>query len=159
ERLRKRERALLDAHRPRWLEELPPWAREGADFRRGFVEEVTSCELAHWLAGAEELVSRTPLRALRLTDCGRRLAALAACPHLARVEARALSQTDITARGAELLAASPHLAGLRRLDLSHNKIGTRGVKALAASEHLAGLRELLLGYNDPGGGEQGAQAL
>ena len=42
--------AHLDAHRESWLREIPTWARPGAVFRRGFVEEVR-CTARNFLRG------------------------------------------------------------------------------------------------------------
>src|SRR5215470_8905667 len=43
------EERLLKANRKRWLAGLPPWAKEHARFRRGFVAEVSGT-VAEWIA-------------------------------------------------------------------------------------------------------------
>src|SRR5689334_877857 len=48
EELEARAATLLAAHRKAWVAELPPWARAGAVFRRGFVAGV-SCTAVKFL--------------------------------------------------------------------------------------------------------------
>jgi uncharacterized protein (TIGR02996 family) len=155
-RLREREAALRTAHEQAWLQELPAWARHHAEFRRGFVEALRFCRAADWLAEGADLVRRTPLQELHLTDCARRMKALAACHDLAHVRSLDLSQNGIRS-GIKLLANSPHLTGLRRLNLDENEIGPKGVEAVAESPHLTNLCELRLAYTEAG--EGGADAL
>jgi uncharacterized protein (TIGR02996 family) len=148
-RLESRERELLRKHWRGWLgglrRSLKRWR-----FRLGLLEEVTvtaACFLFH----ADTLFQLGPVRAVEFHDASRRTAALAACPHLARLDTITLSYNFLTDAAARDLAGSPHLAGLGVLRLAHNFIRAAGAEALAAAPGLAGLRLLDLTANPLGG--------
>lgn len=70
------------------------------------------------------------------------LEAIAASPHLRRLERLRLGRT-MTARGAQALAASPMLETVKELMLSWNALGD-ALAALASSPHLGALEKLWL---------------
>jgi uncharacterized protein (TIGR02996 family) len=151
-----REEALRSARQKEWLGEAASWLTE-AEFRSGMLEGVT---LPAWqfLERAEELFALGPVRRARLFGTGGGvLAALAASPHLARIQSLDLAGNDLRAEDCRTLAESPHLAGLEALHLGSNHFGAEGARALAASPHLGRLR--LLGLANTGIGASGVEAL
>jgi uncharacterized protein (TIGR02996 family) len=69
--LRRRERELLAAHEPRWLQEIlvPEWLPASAihwEWRRGFIEMI-ACEAAVWLAHGDAVRRAQPVTRVRLT--------------------------------------------------------------------------------------------
>lgn len=89
------------------------------------------------------------------------VAALAACPHLARVRSLDLyggpGGANVNAQAVAALATSPHAVGLTRLNLDNNWLPPEAAAAIAASTHFAGLTELSLWRNRVG--TAGARAL
>jgi uncharacterized protein (TIGR02996 family) len=173
DQLEPRERALLAERRTVWLAEVPPFARKGAVFRRGFVEKIT-VKAAQFVKGAKALFRVAPVREAWLTyraPWGTTEIpdpALAACAELEQlVSLRVggyLGSDSIGNQGVQTLVASPHLAKLEALDLSENRLTAPAVQALAASPHLANLKSLNLAadlYTDRDRmlGDEGAAAL
>jgi carbon storage regulator CsrA len=153
QRLRKRERALLDSHATSWKAYLP-YVLRTATFERGFVE-AAELFVSEFLAHAKAIFAQAPLRRLRAQLPGGPLAraaltALAASPYLARLESLDLSNQDLGDEETLLLAQSPHLGSLRTLILRANHIQNAGGKELAASRHLANLDQLDLSGNPLG---------
>jgi uncharacterized protein (TIGR02996 family) len=168
-----RERALLAGHGAAWREELPPWARKGAVFRRGFVEGVTA-RAGQFVRGAGALFAAATVRHAWLTypynfqePPSRPDPALAACPFLARLTSLKLGGSfggAVGDDGVRTLVASPHLANLETLDLGGNQVTAAGVRAVAESPHLPALAVLDLsgdryGRNPNPGGDEGAAIL
>jgi uncharacterized protein (TIGR02996 family) len=82
------------------------------------------------------------------------LEVLAAAGHLRGLRELKLACTFPTAEGVAALAAAPHLARLEHLNLHGNRnplaIGAEGARALADSSHLGRLAGFSLAYNDIG---------
>ena len=182
--LRRREQELLGEHWDDWRQEVPAWAREFCEFRRGFVAAVR-CTVGDWLREGGELVRRVPVEeAAFRPDPSADPAALAAAPSLARLRALILAYVGLGDAGAALLlespflgrltelslagnglsgatvaliAAAPRLAGLVALDLRDNALGDDAATTLAASPHLTGLRTLQMVNTQLG--DRGAAAL
>lgn len=134
--LKERELQLLNRHGRAWVQELE-LAHNPCTFRRGFVEALTM-SADDFLASAERLFQKTPLRELRLTSTGAHTDGLAASPWLAR-----LGRLRIAAAGdvdAVALCASPHLQNLHALNLGGFHLGMGCIRALVAG--FAQLREL-----------------
>jgi hypothetical protein len=133
-------------------------------FRRGFIEAVV-IETGSFFESADKLFRHEPVRHLRFhagppfrSDLG---GALAGCPHLRRVHALDLSNTNLGSNGLQNLAVSENLEGLTTLNVSSNEIGDGGARALAGSPVLDRLHYLDLSYNHigPGGLRDLAAAL
>jgi uncharacterized protein (TIGR02996 family) len=166
QQLRAREEELLEAHRAAWLAPLGLPERDCV-FHRGFVDEV-QLGLAEFVARGVELVSRTPLRRLRLAhssnadeghtgEAGRRLSA---CPALARLELLDLYVAALGPEGLRSLFASPYLAGLRHLHLGDEDSTPAVAEELAASPLLPRLESLALwGFQDSDLGDTGVRTL
>lgn len=77
-------------------------------------------------------------------------AALAACPHLGRLEVLELEGCLIGDEGLDTLARSPRLPRLIELDVSGNEISEVGVRSLVGSPLWPRLRRLVLGGNPIG---------
>jgi uncharacterized protein (TIGR02996 family) len=180
--MQRREQDLLSAHQEAWGEPIRAMVF-GWEFRRGFVERVTTT--AHrFLKFGEALFRLAPVQHLRLTYVKDRQQKVAASPHLARL--KSLDVSDGAVRGGEawVLAASPHLTSLTALclsrlqisnleaerlarisppprlqilDLSANWIGDSGAKALATSP--LGRRLTVLNLRGNRIGDAGARAL
>ena len=90
------------------------------------------------------LFALLPVRRVSITDAGRRIRQLAACPHLAQVAELTLKGTGMTDEAVAALAGSPHVAGLRRLDLRDNPFRSAGARSLIGSHRLSGGLELLI---------------
>jgi uncharacterized protein (TIGR02996 family) len=181
DRLHRRERDLLWKHEKEWAAPLHRIVRR-ARFVRGFPERVT-LTAGSFLAHADTLFRRAPVRHLILTEVGKLLPQIADSPHLDHVRVlefrtfwgqkiRALVRSPhlgnltelilrfsgLEDRDADVLADAPRLARLRVLDLYGCALGPTGVRAIATSPHLAGLTELVLGDNEEVG-DAGAAAL
>jgi uncharacterized protein (TIGR02996 family) len=153
--LKHRLEALEEKHTEEWEQELPPWARKGVSFRRGFVDGiVTSATL--WIKRSEKLLATAPLTSVRLERVRELLPSLLATPTLARLRWLSLGWNNL--EGAiSSVAACPSFANLRALGLNLARLGDEDAKALAGSRHLAGLVSLNLHNNRIG--EAGATAL
>jgi uncharacterized protein (TIGR02996 family) len=81
-------------------------------------------------------------------------AALAASPHVGRLDHLNLTFNDVGDDGARALAASTALAALRNLNLGNNQITGTGAQALADGRGLAALTRLTLGGNPIYSGEK-----
>jgi uncharacterized protein (TIGR02996 family) len=140
--LTRREDELLAAHEADWLfHEVPAWAREGAEFGRGFVEHV-SASAAKLRDGARGLVARTPVSSLRVARAHPNdVECLAAIP-LARL--RRLHLHDFHPESVGPLLVAPFFAELRGLHLSgwSRSIDVEAVAALLESDLPAHLTHL-----------------
>lgn len=138
---------LLKANRKRWTAGLPPWAREHARFRRGFVAEVSGT-IADWVADGARLFELAPLDGLNISgrEQGGQLRQLVEQPFLARFTRLDLSDGDFHRQDIEALVASPHLGQVRWLDLGGNEFDADGVELLAGCPDLAGLTGLALDW-------------
>jgi uncharacterized protein (TIGR02996 family) len=143
--LERREKGLLLRHGRRWGGGV--FRKDDRhQFRRGFPEVVVLTAKA-FLADAEELFRRFPLRRLNLARGigDPALRSLAASPHLARLSELAIpSWCRMTTRGLAALAASPHVRGLKVLHIDSNDVGPEGARILAEAPNLAGLETLVL---------------
>jgi uncharacterized protein (TIGR02996 family) len=148
--LEARERQLLARHAAEWLGPLGDLL-ESWRFRRGFLDQVTMTP-SDFMWHADLLFEQAPLQTVhfyRRNDVLRgEVAALADCPHLARLSTIVFN-TDRGLRddSVRLLADSPHLVGIRILDLSFNWIRNEGARALAQSPHLSRLERLCVSCN------------
>ena len=123
-------------------------------FRRGFVEEIT-IDARTWITHGEELVSRSPIRLLRVIGARNALDLFFQSPFLASIRALHLTGCHIGDDGAALLAGCEHLTELHVLRLGSNAISDHGLEALTDSYFLTGLRTMVLHGNligDPGAG-------
>jgi uncharacterized protein (TIGR02996 family) len=139
---------LLVKYEREWLGELRPFLK-GWGFRRGFVESAR-IGVNRFLAHADTLFRREPVRRLSIKGGCKVMPAVASSPHLARLVELNLSNNRIDDAGARALAASPHLARLTNLHLNWNWIGDEGARALAASPFLKSLTDLGLWCNPIG---------
>jgi uncharacterized protein (TIGR02996 family) len=126
DRLRRRERDLLRKHEKEWAAPLHGIVRR-ARFVRGFPERVT-LTAESFLAHADTLFRRAPVRHLILTEVGKLLPQIADSPHLAHV--RVLEFRTFGGQKIRALADSPHLKGLTCLVLRGNPISRRAAQAL-----------------------------
>jgi uncharacterized protein (TIGR02996 family) len=157
--LRRRERALLRAHKQSWVGQLPTGVRL-VGFRRGFAEVKAYARADNYLKKAERWHAQTPLPHLvRLQLAGVRdlLAAVLATPLMARLVELSLSGCGVGDEGVEQVAAEAALRRLTSLSLDANRVGPAGVLAIAHSPWLTRLRVLALGFNPLG--NAGADAL
>ena len=147
--------ALEQKHSERWEQEMPPWARKGVGYRRGFVSGfVTSATL--WIKRSEQLLAAVPITSVRLEKVRELLSELLATPTLARLRSLSLGWNNL--EGVLLAVAECRaLANLRALELNLSRLGDEDTKTLAASRHLAELQTLNLRNNRIG--EAGAIAL
>jgi uncharacterized protein (TIGR02996 family) len=115
--LERREDDLLHSNARGWLKrEVPAAAREGARFRRGFVEHVVAAKVETLADRAGELLERLPITSVRFGRAhGADLEALAAVPFVAL---RNLHLFDFRADSTEALLAAAFLPHLRKLRLS-----------------------------------------
>lgn len=180
--LKHRLEALEHTHYDDWQQELPPWARKGVSFRRGFVDGfVTSATL--WIKRSEKLLTTAPLSGVRLQNVRGFLPQLlatstlarlrwlslgwnnlegvmhtvAACPALANLRGFGLNLAHLHNDDAKALADSPHLGELLTLDLRNNRISEAGAIALANARTLLKLKKLEFSENRIG--DRGLEAL
>jgi uncharacterized protein (TIGR02996 family) len=132
------------------LPEIPPafhW--QSYAFRRGFpwLAEVRDPEAA--LDQLPYLFAAAPVQALEFHDYPPRpdLAALADCPHLARLCRLEFSLTRFGADDLAQLGRSPHAGRLTELEFEHDGIDAGGLQTLAASPLFAQLEVLELRSN------------
>jgi uncharacterized protein (TIGR02996 family) len=175
--LLQREEELLPASTDevRWQPSWPSWmAREGQSFRRGFPAGVslTGTQLLRY---ADKLFRSAPLEDVRLRAVGGRLGevlasphlrsvrslglredltvgdlrALAACPHLNRLERLELPRAGLLREELVILAKWPGLARLTHLALVMSNLDSKRLGALLVSPHLTRLTSLDLRYNHP----------
>jgi uncharacterized protein (TIGR02996 family) len=140
--LEQRQKRLLKLHARPWGEGMVRKVY-GGEFRRGFLERI---ELPPnvFLANADELFRRFPLRRLRLGSSfgDPAVRALAISPHLARLTELEIPYSRMTAAGLEALVSSPHVRGLKVLEIDFNRIGAEGARLIAEAPNLAGLTAL-----------------
>lgn len=147
--LRRREFALLQEHKARWLAEVGLQMGEG-QFLRGFVEEIEL--LVERLGVATgDLVQLAPVRQVRIleTRIGRisPVADLAGAPLLRRAESLELRDCRLEADGVRRLFGGA-FDRLRRLSLRRAKLDAAGVQALLEGEALASVTTLDLAGNE-----------
>jgi uncharacterized protein (TIGR02996 family) len=121
---------------------------QGFEFRRGFIEQVTTSGRI-FLQSGEQLFQAAPIQEIRFveTRSPELVATLAASPHLARLTGLDFSASYFGDRGLSALLASPHLGRLRSLNLEMCAITDVGAWALAGSPYLAPLTCLKLNGN------------
>ncbi len=136
---------LLLRHEEDWLGPLLGHVGNW-EFHRGLLRSVT-VKAETFLAQAEAWLPRLPLLGVHLRKAHGHLAALAACPQLAHLNALYLGDNDLTDDDLRVLVNSPHLHCLTELYLQSNHITEEGLRALAASPRLKRLRELSLAAN------------
>src|SRR5262249_4254756 len=118
--IRRRVHDILHEYGASWLAPLPEWARPGAVFRRGFVEQVTAA-VEDFSREGERLIRAAPVRALRLVRSNPDFARLPECAHLSRVEALEFDPTFAEqSRQIGLLLHSRQLPSLRSLHCTLN---------------------------------------
>jgi uncharacterized protein (TIGR02996 family) len=150
--LRRRERRLLRDHRAAWEAARPAGTTKGA-FVRGFLVPRLKEPADRFVRRRPEDFGPFPLWHITLTglanapDQARRVAELAACPHLLRAGGLSLTANAIGPEGAERFAACPHLAHVTALGLRRNWMRAAGVRALVGSASWPRLTHLDLGGN------------
>jgi len=176
EELQLRVAALLQANRSKWEEEVPRWARDHVDFKRGFVEQIR-CTAKDWIRGAKGLWREVPVRSLHLARASSGLDALLGHTTMTRLRglqfdpeyippavtrpffsseslihlrSLTLSGCDLREWALRQLAESPHLTHLVTLKLSHNHIRDAGIERLSTAASLGRLAHLDLGMNEVG---------
>lgn len=134
------------------LPELPPgldWALP--PFRRGFPAVVKARDGAAFVAAADRLFDRAPVESLELAAVPvSDVAALAACPGLARLKRLVISEGIGRGTARELLN-SEHLAGLDELDIGARLTTARTTEAVVGSRAFRGLRAYSYRDDQPGG--------
>ena len=136
-----------------WAAPVRRWAR-GWTFRRGFVEGVKLLA-DDFLDFAEEILAAAPIREVRLLGAAPRIDALAACPHLARIDSLDLRGAFLRDPGEpepeDDMRQYPAMEGYwDRREASRSEAqaaGARHLRRLLASPHLDGLRTLTLEDN------------
>jgi hypothetical protein len=141
--LRRRERALLEAHGSTWQQ---PFIQEQEPrFTRGFVSEL-ALSGAVLLECGREYLDAAPVTRVALRPDGedtRLVANLGKCDFIGRLHTLDLYQSPIGGEEAgKVLFGSPYLAGLRGLHLGEGDTTPGMISVLA--ESLTGLRELYL---------------
>ena len=111
-------------------------------FSRGFVEEV-SVEARQYIAHADELFRRAPIRHLSLSDVGDQLITILQNPRITQLVSLYLGNRSrhhaIGDAGLRVVAECPYLSGLKVLEVPKQDIGMAGVEALCASKRLPSL--------------------
>jgi uncharacterized protein (TIGR02996 family) len=143
--LRRREQALLEAHRAAWAAGVLPLVTS-LEFRRGFVENI-KVYAPTFLQNAERIFQRAPVQRVHFATFYNQAAAVAQSPYLGRLTAIDLSGASVRAVDLQALLASPHLGRLTELNLSRTYFPDDGARVLAESPRLAQLRVLDLSYN------------
>jgi uncharacterized protein (TIGR02996 family) len=171
--LRKREKALLKAHRKEWLKPFDGLIDEG-EFRRGFVERVTVFCDQLLTENAGTLFEIAPVRDLEVLPLGDDLdtpvrdlydeeyvneedvglgfenidfeALLGNLPGIWRLTRLDLRMHFMTDESVAKLARVKHLSNLRALNLADNEVRGNAMRALMKSPVLGHLEELWLGY-------------
>jgi uncharacterized protein (TIGR02996 family) len=140
------------------------WAKATArvtkryEFRRGFVEKVT-VKGATFLEVADRLFASAPLTEVRLLQLKNDFREVFRSPHLARVYALDLAQSQLGVKRLIFLATSPHLDNLRQLNLARSAVRFNGLVNLARAQlpHLTRL-DLCRNHLDSRAGETLAAA-
>src|SRR5262245_28486711 len=168
DRLTDREMVLLGRHGTEWRAEIPEWARNGCEIRRGFVSEVMVW--TRWRTGfGPELSRMTPIEKVTLSIAHEALDDFADGPDLPRIRELAILDDAMIPDDLKVLCRSPSLRQLRallfmgmrlldtgphiiqlcpfvrrlqRLEMKRCAIEHRGVVMLAESENLPSLQWL-----------------
>lgn len=161
-RLVRRESELIHRHGEAWAAETGLEDREGATFRRGFVEHLRFEDCLEFLAQSRRVLARVPLSSIGVEDIGGyddetdthagivRLGRSKAFRRLRRLELDTIDgviESDMRA-----LARCPDDTALTELDLSDNDLTDDDVLALADGPLLFRLRVLNLAGNNIGVG-------
>ena len=149
-------RLLSEAHREKWLGPLAELAPE-AIFERGFVDTIR-ISASLFLEHADAIFAHHPIRKVRLERAHRILYEVAACPHLAGLDALDLQAEPLRDDGLAILGRCQHLARLRTLELPRIECTGEGVRALMERSAVAGLESLTLRHN-PAMGNEGVAAI
>jgi uncharacterized protein (TIGR02996 family) len=153
----RRANELLRRYGNLWFAPLRAITDAETVFRGGFIERIHLPASAFVVHSSQLLDLLPALLEVSLTEAAPVIAALAACPDLARIRRLNLRDNHLSNYHVEVLAGSPHLAGLVGLDLSSNQITVTGIEALGQAD-LPGLRHLDLSYNPIGFREMNALA-
>lgn len=125
---------------------------EGVSFERGFVEAVRARADTFVTHGAT-WVAQAPVRSVLLSATARRVAVLARCEHLNRIESLTIDEPRFGDGSLSALLNSPHLEQLRVLDIPGavdvrrpglSAIGADGVRSLTRSPVAERLTELTI---------------
>lgn len=111
------------------------------EFSRGLVESIV-IDAATFVAHADEIFQRAPIRYVVLKDVGDHLAAVLGLPHLAQLVWLSFGGDrthPIGDSGMQKLAACGSLENLRVLDITFQSVTRRGLEALCASPVLRSL--------------------
>lgn len=138
-------KTLLALHEQEWVAPVVGLVKE-ARIIRGFVEHVR-LDAAVFLACADEMFARAPIRHLTLEGCPAVATQLAASNHLLRLVTLDLANNHIGDNALIALLRSPYLWRVRALHLGWNEITRVGVEALAASDALPALEYISLTAN------------
>lgn len=143
-----------------WVEALglsgaDAWSDNGG-FVRGMMEDVCYWDLEAFLGEAEVLFARLPVRALTISEQGRRFSAdalrvIAAMPGLARLRRLDFFNDnwfDLSQDGWRALIGSPHLTSLREFYPTAFGLTDDHLLALAACPNVAALKCLDLSGNE-----------
>jgi uncharacterized protein (TIGR02996 family) len=136
---------LLRQHRATWTAPVAGLVDQ-ARILRGFIEGV-EVDAAAFLAHADELFRRAPIRHLNLTGARAVADQLAASPHLSRMVSLDLTQNHLGDDAFRRLMTSPHLWRVRALYLGLNDLTHDAVEALAACKSLSELEYVSLSGN------------
>jgi uncharacterized protein (TIGR02996 family) len=125
-------------------------------FRRGFIEGAAMTARA-FLAHGDIITRLTPLRHVRFYQAHGELPALAAAPHLTRLEGIDSTANGLGDEDMQSLVTSPYLTGLVSLNLRGNPIGPAGLAAVRDYANLPRLAALNLRHTAIG--PEGTQVL
>lgn len=142
---------LLRSHGAEWSRMIAKYARRWT-FDRGFIANIT-IEPYLFLEYGEWLMVNYPLQMVQLgapDDGAFPVAALAASPLLARLEALVLRDVRLAGSELEQLLASPHLGRMRYLSLGGDRVSAASYDRIAAAPDLRKLLVLSLGDDGPG---------
>jgi hypothetical protein len=132
---------LLIQHGETWRSELPPWARTGCTFRRGFPFEVTIWRRDD-LAEISDLWKVAPVEALKLQDAAEVVAFIADNPDLSRARQLIILDQNFGPTDLRTLVDSPHVNHLTDLRLFGAPVLDAGALVIALSPNLTGLKHL-----------------
>ena len=154
QKVRAREKKLLDAHRDEWAEPLKEFegnrTADYYEFRRGFVEAIGS-DGEIMIEEGERVFALAPIRELVLAD-EEEYGDLAKCKWLLRLHTLDLKGSGLSHHfNPAPLIRSKYLANLRSLCLAgeddNGHLDAVGLRALAATKHLTKLERLDISRN------------
>ncbi len=135
-----RERDLLAEYQTQWAAPLLGFVT-GVQFCRGFPDWVT-IDAQRFIDDGEHLFRVAPLRQVWFRNVAGLTDELAACPHLARLEAIDLDDNRLDDSELAEILRSPHLGRIWGLNLSANRVGIASLGALATAAFAGTLRAL-----------------